>query len=178
MTVPKGYKGREKTDRLHMLVSPEELEAIDDWQHSNKIATRSEAVRRLVQVGLRYLEHLPAYAAAAQEVTDKVSSWEGELREMLDRKLAYEHFKSVAALSLLDNLTPLADLQEQAHEMHRHMVAEINTVLIASSLPHGIARADVRKEIGKQAMDELRSRIEDDAKGRLKGDPKGKDDLT
>lgn len=52
--MPKGYKGREKTERLHMLISPKELEEIDEWQHSVRVATRSDAIRRLVQIGLSF----------------------------------------------------------------------------------------------------------------------------
>lgn len=41
-----------KTERLHLLISPSELDAIDDWRFENRIATRAEAVRRLVKIGL------------------------------------------------------------------------------------------------------------------------------
>jgi hypothetical protein len=50
--MPKGYKGREKSERLHMLIAPDELAAIDDWRFKNRIATRAEAIRRLAQIAL------------------------------------------------------------------------------------------------------------------------------
>jgi hypothetical protein len=43
-----------KTERLHMLISPSELDAIDDWRFSKRIGTRAEAVRRLCQIGLAW----------------------------------------------------------------------------------------------------------------------------
>ncbi|WP_155268882.1 hypothetical protein [Brucella intermedia] len=45
-------EAQKKTERLHMLMTPDELELVDDWRYANRIATRSEAIRRLVQSGL------------------------------------------------------------------------------------------------------------------------------
>lgn len=41
-----------RENRMHMYLSNEELEAIDDWRFKNRIATRSEAIRRLCSLGL------------------------------------------------------------------------------------------------------------------------------
>ncbi|TIU62838.1 MAG: hypothetical protein E5W30_05670, partial [Mesorhizobium sp.] len=66
--VPKGYRGREKTERLHMLISPEELEAIDQWQHSNRVGTRSDAVRRLVRIGLIFNIHADEFRRVTRDL--------------------------------------------------------------------------------------------------------------
>jgi hypothetical protein len=42
----------QKTERFNMFMSPSEMTAIDDWAWSNKVRSKSEAVRRLVQIGL------------------------------------------------------------------------------------------------------------------------------
>lgn len=44
--------GEGETQRLHVKISDEELEAIDDWRFANRVPSRSEAVRRLVQIAL------------------------------------------------------------------------------------------------------------------------------
>jgi hypothetical protein len=41
-----------KTVRLQVLISPSELEAIDDWSWGHRVRSRGEAVRRLIQLGL------------------------------------------------------------------------------------------------------------------------------
>lgn len=41
-----------KTNRIHVLMSDEELEALDTWRFAMKIASRGEAVRRLVLRGM------------------------------------------------------------------------------------------------------------------------------
>lgn len=45
--------GDSESKRLQMVITEDELEAIDVWQHDNRVASRSEAIRRLVQIGLR-----------------------------------------------------------------------------------------------------------------------------
>lgn len=48
--------GDSQSKRLQMVITEAELDAIDVWQHANRIASRSEAIRRLVQIGLA-LDH-------------------------------------------------------------------------------------------------------------------------
>jgi hypothetical protein len=43
-----------KTERLQLVISPEEIEQIEIWRRQQpKIPSRSEAVRQLVQIGLK-----------------------------------------------------------------------------------------------------------------------------
>ena len=46
--------GEGDTQRLQLKISDEELQAIDDWRFANRIQSRSEAVRRLCQMAMRY----------------------------------------------------------------------------------------------------------------------------
>ena len=41
-----------KDQRVVTMMSPSELEAIDDWMFKNRIRSRGEAIRRLCQVGI------------------------------------------------------------------------------------------------------------------------------
>ncbi len=43
--------GESETERLHVKITKEELEAIDDWRYRNRVPSRSEAVRRLCKIG-------------------------------------------------------------------------------------------------------------------------------
>ncbi|MCC2612623.1 hypothetical protein [Neorhizobium petrolearium] len=45
-----------RENRVPIMMSEEELQAIDDWRFANRIATRSDAVRRLVQLGILFDE--------------------------------------------------------------------------------------------------------------------------
>ncbi len=41
-----------KDVRLPIMVTRSEAEAIDDWRFQNRVATRAEAIRRLIKLGL------------------------------------------------------------------------------------------------------------------------------
>jgi hypothetical protein len=77
--MPKDTKPDEqKTERFNMFMSPSEMKAIDDWAWENKIRSKSEAVRRLLQIGIRMhsgypglSEHLKVAYETAQEVEEK-----------------------------------------------------------------------------------------------------------
>jgi hypothetical protein len=40
-----------RENRVPIMMSDEELKLVDDWRFKNRVATRSEAVRRLLQIG-------------------------------------------------------------------------------------------------------------------------------
>lgn len=42
----------QKTERFNLFMSPSEMKAIDDWAWENRIRSKSEAMRRLMHIGL------------------------------------------------------------------------------------------------------------------------------
>lgn len=42
----------QKTERFNMYLSPSESKAIDDWAWKNRIRSKSEAIRRLIAIGI------------------------------------------------------------------------------------------------------------------------------
>lgn len=48
-----------RENRVPIMMSESELKAIDDWRFENRIATRSDAVRRLCQLGLHVAADIP-----------------------------------------------------------------------------------------------------------------------
>jgi hypothetical protein len=50
-----------KSQRVQLLMTPSEVQAIDDWSFSNRVRGRSEAIRRLVAMGIALqVVHAPA----------------------------------------------------------------------------------------------------------------------
>lgn len=45
-----------RENRIPIMMSDEELKIVDDWRFDNRVATRSEAVRRLIQIGVYAIE--------------------------------------------------------------------------------------------------------------------------
>lgn len=62
-----------KTERLAMVISPSEVKAIDDWAWENRIRSKSEAARRLIQIGLTPNDHSPDLLAAGKHLAVKLA---------------------------------------------------------------------------------------------------------
>lgn len=41
-----------RTERVPLLMTPGEVKALDDWAFANRIRSRGEAIRRLIELGL------------------------------------------------------------------------------------------------------------------------------
>lgn len=41
-----------KTERIQLMMTPSEVAAVDDWSFPQRIRSRSEAIRQLIQLGL------------------------------------------------------------------------------------------------------------------------------
>jgi hypothetical protein len=41
-----------RTVRVPLLLTPAEAKNLDDWQFANRLRTRSDAIRRLIELGL------------------------------------------------------------------------------------------------------------------------------
>lgn len=68
-----------KDQRIHVLMTEEEVQAVDDWSFNHRIKSRGEAMRRLCQIGIaldarlphlmkKYVEAINAYADAREAV--------------------------------------------------------------------------------------------------------------
>jgi hypothetical protein len=42
-----------KSERITTMMTPSEVKVIDDWAFANRIRSRGEAIRRLIEVGLK-----------------------------------------------------------------------------------------------------------------------------
>ena len=48
-----------KTIRIPVLMTPSELSALDDWAFANRVRSRGEAIRRLIEAGIKALDSKP-----------------------------------------------------------------------------------------------------------------------
>jgi len=93
--------GESETERLHVKITADEIRAIDDWRYANRIPSRSEAVRRLVQVGLAYDAQAADWARLIKEAFAHAGAISREALEIEDEETAdYKvlHLRSLAHL--------------------------------------------------------------------------------
>lgn len=68
--------GESETERLHVKITSDEITAIDDWRYANRVPSRSEAVRRLCQIGLGFdalADSVEADAISLVETTSRLA---------------------------------------------------------------------------------------------------------
>lgn len=67
------------------MMSDEELKAIDDWRFTNRIATRSEAIRRLAASGLKFHEGAPLFIERGKFLVEEIAALENDLLSAVQR---------------------------------------------------------------------------------------------
>src|SRR5687768_2037371 len=55
-----------KTERITTMMTPSEVQALDDWAFANRIRSRGEAIRRLIEAGLKAGEKIPIRKTSAE----------------------------------------------------------------------------------------------------------------
>lgn len=68
--------GETDTERLHVKMTADEIQRIDDWRYASKIPSRSEAVRRLCQVGLFLGSQVEDLTENAEVLSDAITTME------------------------------------------------------------------------------------------------------
>jgi len=89
-----------RENRVHMMLSNSEMEAIDDWRFANRIATRSDAIRRLCQVGLNADKQARDLKAMVQAAMD----WTIVAQRYLPKDATHGEAEGVAPIEQQTNL--------------------------------------------------------------------------
>ena len=60
-----------KTERVQLMMTPSELEAIDAWSFRHRVRGRSEAIRRLVALGIKASKAAKPEAAGSKRRSER-----------------------------------------------------------------------------------------------------------
>ncbi len=150
--------GDSESKRLQMVITEDELQAIEDWQHENRVPSKSEAIRRLVQIGLRSVRSLPSITRDVAEVLDMAAEAtvipEDVLANMvvdetdkhaIDREIAHKLFDAV-------NFT--FNRQIEAQDNLFHLLVEIAQFTNNKSFSDAVRLADeeAKSEVPNEAV--------------------------
>ncbi|WLR94219.1 hypothetical protein [Shinella zoogloeoides] len=75
MARPKKTEGELKDQRVPLVMSPSELQELDDWMHENRIRSRGEAIRRLCQMGMAFDRNYEQIDQALNEVGELIGKY-------------------------------------------------------------------------------------------------------
>lgn len=82
--------GDSESKRLQMVITEDELIAIDDWRFPNRIGTRSEAIRRLCQIAIAFESLFPRLRSLISEETDARFEMFQLLEDLELRKVSFD----------------------------------------------------------------------------------------
>lgn len=139
-------KPREK--RVPIMMSEEEMTSIDDWRFANRVATRSDAIRRLCQIGLK-----------TSEVTDVLRDGGTELSDLLSQafKDAFPD-DDEASPDTTEALRHLVAIEEVASKI----LIALGGVLDAATAMHAFESAEQAIKHFKEIKQQYAEFLEDD----------------
>lgn len=82
MARPKKPTDELKDQRVPIMMSEDELTAIDDWSFKNRIRSRGEAIRRLCQIGLAFDEKASPIMEQTKEILRRRTNDSKKLNEL------------------------------------------------------------------------------------------------
>lgn len=154
-----------RENRIPIMMSDAELNAIDDWRFRNRVATRADAVRRLMAVGLTTLGGLDAFMTKANAAIDDVVTAEQEIESYLERLPTEDSISREQALEIaffysdligragFDHLWTLYRLAADIYEkVDRDFVPRPRRLLSRNSV-HEMFGGLLRRMMGKRTME-------------------------
>lgn len=127
--------GESETERLHIKITKDELDAIDNWRYENRIPSRSEAVRRLCSVAIVTLNGLNILRKMTEDASvsalDDYETISGHFRGLLQDSIdGNEHgFTYHEAKDLLQDYSNRAYWQDQNSKYINRVVAGITDAI-------------------------------------------------
>ena len=168
-----------KSERFNMFISKSEMDAIDEWAWQNRVRSKSEAVRRLVQIGLRTADTLNPLANAVYAASDAAKKLDEDWDALLKQHDGKENVKLYAmelAMAFGDQYPNLLERIFDAHNRMTDVGLEFNAVVEAKSMPDAILAAEkVRKDAEERRErwaqeDALRDQMKTEVKAQEKKD--------
>lgn len=109
--------GDSASKRLQMVITEDELKSIEDWQFANRVPSKSEAIRRLCQMGLVAHQRSDDAAKRSRKILDEANRHED---------MVISFFKAFIDDVALENIDPreirkryMIDVLDGALELYR-----------------------------------------------------------
>lgn len=136
--------GKTETERMQLKITTAEIEAIDDWRFANRVPSRSEAVRRLCQLGVLTSKAAPAMErhstlALAEMVLflsdiARICSQYPDDSVSLKFRLAVEQHGKTALLNSAQAMTEVGELSNHHNQLVKHRELEESLDVVAKNI--------------------------------------------
>ena len=149
-----------KDNRVPIMMSNGELEAIDDWRFKNRIATRSEAIRRLCQIAIIFDEKAAEMDHLSKEIDDKFKELGEYMSKPFRNKAPIEEAIKVFGHSF-DMYTSLMLLSAEQTTLVRNAIAVGGAYRVNSDINDALESLPKLKEKYQRILEEFREKKEE-----------------
>jgi hypothetical protein len=144
-----------RDNRIPIMMSHEELAAIDEWRFANRVATRSDAIRRLCQIGIGADEVvLPKTLSHLDMLTEGIG---GDVQRLFDQIDGKEEPPASVRDGILDAVELLKKVTDHVQVLDLNLRQQKNWMDKVKSGPRSTLRADA--EAAGRSISQLRDRI-------------------
>jgi hypothetical protein len=110
-----------KDQRVPIMMTPSELEAIDDWMFKNRIRSRGEAIRRLCQIGLATDTNVGDMGRSINALLDAVYN----MGSILEQEIEHDRLPVSAGQRAPEILREAIDATFQVLDAHSAVFVEV-----------------------------------------------------
>lgn len=146
----------QKTERFNMFMSPSEMRAIDEWAWAVRVRSKSEAVRRLVQIGLRVERGTLQLNRTGEELSKALAELDLAIAKAISTNEGVD--KAEAINRSAQELAPLYMRQQRAAEAFMDAVAGIQLQQIdfrrERNFPKAMKKADETYRLFSEPLDD------------------------
>ncbi|WP_439623973.1 hypothetical protein [Shinella sp.] len=141
-----------RENRIHMMMSEEELTAIDDWRFANRIATRSDAIRRLCQIGLVLDEKASTLQGSIADNTRTTLAMTDRLEELTFKA----HDKGIDILPIMESLADFVPSQAELQYLGMLLGGLAGSFRRQGSVEEAMESAKQVREISLQTLERFK----------------------
>ena len=146
--------GDSESKRLQMVITEDELKAVEDWRFKNRVQSKSDAIRRLVQIGLRMDREMPKLIKSAVDAianSEKTRTKSGVLPLDMEKSiLEKDELNRKYVMKLFRKIVEIAN--------------EVDPLLHDSALHGALKETERRKNASGEALAILAAKLRDAAK--------------
>lgn len=144
-----------KSERFNMFMSPSELASLDKWAWTNRIRSKSEAVRRLLQIGMRAGSYIPPILENSASSIQALAELNSEAADILVKGASERELAAVGAL-YLRRISEVVEGQILVQQHASNLAQEVLALLNEQEFGAALGRANETREEAKANLEKMR----------------------
>ncbi|WP_062010825.1 hypothetical protein [Aureimonas sp. AU4] len=147
------------TKPIQLKIGEEEFADLEEWRFANRMESRSEAIRRLIQLGLRADPLVPLTFSRILEALETAQKLQVQMQGFDAKKLSKEQYFASVATAVGEMYGDVLDAILSAAAQSMALVNEVAAIHQNSDIKDAVAKADEIKQHYLNELEKLRGDI-------------------